>query len=134
MLPRAAATDVVRAKRDFEVAHPTYISLLYLKQKPSEPLWEYIQHVRQMQDKVRNLPAASVIMLFYLNVRNTRLCKELAAHFVHTVAELYALAYWCARMEEARDPSGAGEHGYTAPRSGSAFWPAFGTTATWEAR
>ena len=60
-----------------------------------------------MQRKILDLPAASVVLAFYLSVRSISIIEKLAARWVHTVAELYSLAYKCARAEEAGVPSGA---------------------------
>lgn len=76
----------------FRGGSPTYISFHHLKHRSGEPLQDYIRLFRQMQNRVHNLLATSIIMVFYLNVRNTKVREEMAAHWVHTVAELYALA------------------------------------------
>ena len=65
----------------------------------------YIQRFHRMQRKIPDLPAATVITAFYLNVHSVSVIEELAARWVHTVAELYSLAYRCARAEEVGIPS-----------------------------
>lgn len=90
--PHALVANAFHSRSYFEVARPTYISFRHLKHRSGEPLQDYIRLFRQMQNRVHNLLATSVIMVFYLNIRNTKVREEMAAHWVHTVAELYALA------------------------------------------
>lgn len=104
--------------KGLEVALPMYISLQYLKQQPGEPLQEYIRRFPQVEDKIEGLPTASIITAFYLNVHSARVREAMAACWVHTVVELYALAHKCARAEEASNLRGAGECRFAVSRPG----------------
>ena len=87
----APTVEGVPSRRRCGAARPSYYSLHRLKQGPGEPLRKYIRRFRQMQRKILDLPAATIIMAFYLNVRSVSIIEKLAARWVHTVAELYSL-------------------------------------------
>ena len=55
-----------------------------------------------MQYNIPNVHPAAVISAFHQNVRNRKMCEELAMNKVKDVAELYVLADRCARAEEGR--------------------------------
>lgn len=88
MVPPSGCAKMPRWVKNLVVARPTYISLWYLKQKPSESLREYIRRCRQVEDKIEGLPTASIITAFYLNVRSARVREAMVARWVHTVADL----------------------------------------------
>lgn len=123
--PRVTVARIPRRRKDLAVARPTYISLRYLKQQPGEPLREYIRRFRQVEDGIRGLPAASVITAFYLNVRSARVREAMAARWVHTVAELYALAHECARAKEVSNLWATGGRWLAISGPGAALQPMF---------
>ena len=58
--------------------------------------------IPQMQYNIPDVHPAAVISVFHQNVRNRKMCEELAMNKVKDVAELYVLADRCARAEEGR--------------------------------
>ena len=55
-----------------------------------------------MQYNIPDVHPAAVISAFHQNVRNRKMCEELAMNKVKDVSELYVLADRCARAEEGR--------------------------------
>ena len=55
-----------------------------------------------MQYNIPDVHPAAVISVFHQNVRNRKMCEELATTKVEDVAELYVLDDKCARAEEGR--------------------------------
>ena len=67
-----------------------------------ETLCKYIQRFSLVQYNIPDVHPAAVISAFHQNVRNRKMCEELAITKVKDVAELYVLANRCARAEEGR--------------------------------
>lgn len=116
---RVTAAEIPRGGKDLAAAHPTDIALRYLKQELGDTLQEYIRRFRRVEGRTHGLPVASVIPTFYLNARSARVRKTMAAHWVHAVAELYALAYRSARAEEASRLRGVGRRWLAVSRPGT---------------
>jgi hypothetical protein len=73
-----------------------------IPQKEGESLCKFIQRFSRVQYNIPDVHPAAVVSAFHQNVRNCKMCEELAMNKVKSIAELYALADKCARAEEGR--------------------------------